>query len=63
MTLEQLEALLITHLQESGTIKTDIQHLKEMSGRIEGRMWAAAASSILTLLAVAGFLLKVAIWK
>lgn len=63
MTLRELEGIVRKHLEESGEIRTDLAHCKEGIKRLEGRMWAAAGSSILTLLAVAGFLVKATLWK
>lgn len=63
MKLKELEAIVHKHLEESGEIRTDIAHCKDGIKRLEGRMWTAAGSSILTLMAVAGFLLKVTLWK
>lgn len=63
MTLNELEKTVRKHLEESGEIRTDLRHCKDGISRLEGRIWAAAGSSILTLLAVVGFLLKAVLWK
>jgi hypothetical protein len=63
MTLKDLERVVGKHLEESGEIRSDLRHCKDAISRVEGRIWAAVGSSILTLIAVVGFLLKVSLWK
>lgn len=63
MKVKELEALLVTHLQESGEIREGVAEVKRNLETLSGRLWAIAVISVTTMLATMGFLLKVALWK
>lgn len=70
MNLKQLENVVLEHLKESGEIRAGVKtcedgvkQCKAGIDRLEGRIWAAAGSVIFVLLGIAGFLLKVSLWK
>lgn len=63
MKLKELEALLVTHLQESGEIREGVREVKRDLSTLSGRLWAIALMCFSTMLAVVGFLLKVSLWK
>ena len=61
--VSKLEDKVDTHLRESGEVREAIRELHKAVDTISSRMWKALFGSVLTLISVIGFLLRVTLWK
>jgi hypothetical protein len=61
--LSKVEDKIDTHLKESGEVREAIKELHKAVDTISNRMWSAMGVSVLTLISMIGFLLKLTLWR